>query len=129
MQVRTDVEPLTRRFPQLGELSGVKWVGEVLTLNTVPEVPGPTDVSLDGVARLDPATLAAITANGTWRDGAIGCGVPEQIAAEVGDTAAWLHSEEFDASVTRAEYRGSFYFDRQSGRVYFCTVNPKVRTG
>ncbi len=127
-EVRTDVEPLKRRFPQLGELSATKWVGRVLTKNSVPEIPGPTDVSLDGVAQLDPATLTAITGSGTWREGGIGCGVPQEIAAEVGDTMAWLHSEAFDKSVTRTQYTGSFYFDRQTNRVYFCTVNPKDRT-
>ncbi|MFJ4595368.1 MULTISPECIES: hypothetical protein [unclassified Kitasatospora] len=127
-QVRTDVEPLKRRFPQLGELSATKWVGRVLTKNSVPEIPGPTDVSLDGVAQVDPATLTAITGSGTWREGSIGCGVPQEIAPKVGDTTVWLHSEAFDKSVTQTQYTGSFYFDKQTNRVYFCTVNPKERT-
>ncbi|MEV7927701.1 hypothetical protein [Kitasatospora sp. NPDC088779] len=127
-QVRTDVEPLKRRFPQLGELTATKWVGQVLTKNSVPEIPGPTDVSLDGVAQVDPAILTAITGSGMWRESAIECGVPQEIAAEVRDTKMWLHSEAFDKSVTRTQYTGSFYFDKQSSRVYFCTVNPKERT-
>ncbi|MFE7591612.1 hypothetical protein ACFU6K_19610 [Kitasatospora sp. NPDC057512] len=126
-QVRTDVEPLKRRFPQLGSLSAAMWVGRVLTQNSVTWVPGPTDVSMQGVARVEPVTLAEITANGTWEEISIGCGVPKEIAAEVGDPTRWLHSRAFDESVTRTQYSGSFYFDRQAGRVYFCAVNPKVR--
>ncbi|MGW7448459.1 hypothetical protein [Kitasatospora sp. NPDC054795] len=99
-----------------------------MTQNARPEVPGPTDVSLDGVAQVEPATLAAIMSSGTWERTAIECGVPKEIATEVGDTTAWLHSRAFDESITRTQYSGSFYFDKQTSRVYFCTVNPKVRT-
>ncbi|MEU3559263.1 hypothetical protein [Kitasatospora sp. NPDC006786] len=126
--VRTDLDPLKRRFPQLGSLSGATWVSRVLTQNSVDWVPGPTDVSLDGVAQVEPATLAAITSSGTWEETVIECGVPEEIATEVGGATGWLHSTAFDESITRTQYSGSFYFDKQTGRVYFCTVNPKVRT-
>ncbi|MEU3572735.1 hypothetical protein AB0E96_30575 [Kitasatospora sp. NPDC036755] len=126
-QVRTDLEPLTRRFPQLGSLSAAMWVDRVLTQNSVTWVPGPTDVSVQGVAQVEPATLAEITGKGTWEEVSIGCGVPQEIAAEVGDPTRWLHSRAFDESVTRTQYSGSFYFDRQASRVYFCTVNPKIR--
>ncbi len=105
------------------------WVGRVLTQNSVTWVPGPTDVSVQGVARVESATLAEITANGTWEEVSIGCGVPEEIAAEVGDPTRWLHSRAFDESVTRTQYSGSFSFDKQTGRVYFCAVNPKTREG
>ncbi|MFG2911836.1 hypothetical protein ACGF0D_02925 [Kitasatospora sp. NPDC048298] len=125
--MRTDLEPLKRRFPQLGSLSAATWVSRVLTLNTRPEVPGPTDVSLEGVAQVEPATLVAITSSGRWEEIPIACGVPEEITAEVGDPTRWLHSKAFDESITRTQYSGSFYFDKQAGRVYFCTINPKVR--
>ncbi|MFF2541729.1 hypothetical protein ACFVUY_04120 [Kitasatospora sp. NPDC058063] len=126
--VRTDLDPLKRRFPQLGSLSGATWVSRVLTQNSVDWVPGPTDVSLDGVAQVEPATLAAITSSGTWEEAVIECGVPKEIATEVGGETGWLHSRAFDESITRTQYSGSFYFDKQTGRVYFCTINPKVRT-
>ncbi|MGW7580649.1 hypothetical protein ACWGKU_05785 [Kitasatospora sp. NPDC054768] len=126
--VRTDLDPLTRRFPQLGSLSGATWVSRVLTQNTGRGVLGPTDVSLEGVAQVEPATLAAITSGGTWEETVIECGVPEEIATEVGGTTGWLHSTAFDKSITRTQYSGSFYFDKQTSRVYFCTVNPNVRT-
>ncbi|MBD0674356.1 hypothetical protein [Streptomyces sp. CBMA156] len=126
--VRTDLEPLKRRFPKLGPLSESKWVSRMLTLNSVPEVPGPTDVSLDGVAHVEPGTLAGITASGVWAESAIECGVPKELAAEVGGTTGWLNSQAFDRSVTLTRYSGSFYFDPRSSRVYFCTVNPEVRS-
>ncbi|MFD5433467.1 hypothetical protein ACFWJ4_15100 [Kitasatospora sp. NPDC127067] len=126
--VRTDLDPLKRRFPQLGSLSAATWVSQVLTQNTGRGVPGPTDVSLDGVAQVEPATLAAITSSGTWEEAVIECGVPKEIATEVGGETGWLHSRAFDESITRTRYSGSFYFDKQTGRVYFCTVNPKVRS-
>ncbi|MER7845911.1 hypothetical protein ABTZ03_18395 [Kitasatospora sp. NPDC096077] len=128
-QIRTDVDPLKRRFPELGELSATKWIGRTLGQYAGSGLPGPTDVSLDGVARIEPGTLATITGNGTWQEGGIACPVPSALVQEVGaTTSAWLHSESFDRTVTRNRYSGSFYFDRQNSRVYFCTVNPKART-
>ncbi|MFD9691081.1 hypothetical protein ACFWXO_35565 [Kitasatospora sp. NPDC059088] len=128
-QIRTDVDPLKRRFPQLGELSGAKWVGQTLGKDSGSGVPGPTDVSLDGVVHIEPATLASITGGGTWKEQGIDCPVPGALAGELGDTkSAWLHSESFDRTVTQNQYSGSFYIDKQNSRVYFCTVNPKTRT-
>ncbi|MEV7602441.1 hypothetical protein AB0O91_34220 [Kitasatospora sp. NPDC089797] len=128
-QVRTDVDPLKRRFPELGELSATKWIGRTLGQGGGSGVPGPTDVSLDGIARIDPGTLATITGNGTWQEERIGCPVPSALAEETGGAeSAWLHSDAFDRTVTRGRYTGSFYFDRQHSRVYFCTVNPAART-
>ncbi|MEU4116623.1 hypothetical protein AB0F71_19280 [Kitasatospora sp. NPDC028055] len=127
-QIRTDVDPLKRRFPQLGELSATKWIGRTLGKDGGSGVPGPTDVSLDGFAQVDPATLASITGGGTWTEQGIDCPVPGALAAELGDTkSAWLHSESFDRTVTQSQYSGSFYFDKRNSRVFFCTVNPKSR--
>ncbi|MFJ9609775.1 hypothetical protein ACIRS1_25880 [Kitasatospora sp. NPDC101176] len=133
-EVRQDVAALHRRFPELGELSAARWVGTVLGAgggsgaNARLDVPGPSDVGLDGVARVEPAALASITASGTWQEGVIACPVPGPLAAEVGSGSTWLHSEAFDRTVTRDQYPGSFYFERRSSRVYFCTVNPTPRS-
>ncbi|MFI5648237.1 hypothetical protein [Kitasatospora sp. NPDC051705] len=131
-EVRQDVAPLHRRFPELGELSAAKWVGTVLGAGSGADarldVPGPSDVGLGGVARVEPAALASITASGTWQEGAIACPVPGPLATEVGSGSTWLHSEAFDRTVTRDQYPGSFYFERRSSRVYFCTVNPTPRS-
>ncbi len=126
--VRTDVEPLQSRFPELGALSQARWIGRTLgTPDPRPAVPGPTDVTVDGYAKVDPAKLAEITANGTWKEEHISCPVPAELAAELGTPRSCVHSELFDRSITWDHYTGSFYFDRENSRVYFCTVNPKVR--
>ncbi|MER7754487.1 hypothetical protein [Kitasatospora sp. NPDC097643] len=130
-EVRQDVEPLKRRFPQLGELSAARWVGQALggAAETNPrlDVPGPTDVALDGIAWIESGVMATITATGEWHEESIACDVPNVIATEIGSTKAWLHSDSFDREVTRSQYSGSFYFEKQGNRVYFCTVNPKLR--
>ncbi|GHF35543.1 hypothetical protein GCM10018790_11730 [Kitasatospora xanthocidica] len=129
-QVRTDVDLLRRRFPELGELSKARWIGAALgSPDPRPAVPGPTDVTVDGFATVDPAKLAAVTSTGTWKEEHISCPVPDELAAELGEPANWLHSELFDRSVTWDHYTGSFYFDRRTSRVYFCAVNPKERAG
>ncbi|MER7752220.1 hypothetical protein [Kitasatospora sp. NPDC097643] len=130
-EVRQDVEPLKRRFPQLGELSAAKWVGQALggetETNPRTDVPGPTDVTLDGLAWIESGAMATITATGKWREENISCDIPSVLAAEIGGAKAWLHSDSFDGEVTRSQYSGRFYFEKQGSRVYFCTVNPKLR--
>ncbi|MEV7185525.1 hypothetical protein [Kitasatospora sp. NPDC093102] len=127
--IRTDLDPLHRRFPELGTLSQARWTDRVLgSQDPRPAVPGPTDVAVDGVAGIDPARLAAITSTGSWAEEHIACGVPAELATELGAPRTWLHSDGYDLSVTAGRYTGAFYFDRQAAQVYFCTVNPKVKT-
>ncbi|MFE3502353.1 hypothetical protein [Kitasatospora sp. NPDC059160] len=138
-RLRSDTEPLQRRFPELGPLSGATWVGAVLgggPGDGRAAVPGPTDVRVDGFAGIEPATLAAITGSGSgggsWQPGPLGCpGLPDVLERELGDgrQATWLHSEDYDRSVTHGRYTGSFFFDRERSRVFFCTVNPEAHGG
>jgi hypothetical protein len=60
-KVRTDLEPLERRFTALGPLSGAHWLGTALGTDSRVSVPGPTDVRVVGTAQLRAGTVAAIT--------------------------------------------------------------------
>jgi hypothetical protein len=128
-KVRTDLEPLERRFTALGPLSGAHWLGTALGTDSRVSVPGPTDVRVVGTAQLRAGTVAAIT------------GVPqrnfqpenliqllEQLAEFVPKDARWVRSNSFDRDMTGGTYTGRFYLDPGTDTVYFDTINPSIST-
>ncbi|XVQ08720.1 hypothetical protein ACQP1W_40150 [Spirillospora sp. CA-255316] len=122
-KVRTDTEPLERRFRALGPLSDAHWLGYALGKDSRGSVPGPTDVRVVGIARLGSGRADAIV-----RDPRHGfrpetpTGVPEALAGLMPKGARWLHSGRFDAEITAT---GAFYLDPVAGRAYFDTLNPE----
>lgn len=126
-KVRTDPAPLERRFTLLGPLSGVHWLGISLGEDSRMSAPGPVDVRVVGVARLEAGTCAAIVAvpQRDFRPGQPDR-VPEKLTAFLPKGAAWVRSEAFDQEVTGGRYTGEFYVDADADRVYFDTVDPSV---
>jgi hypothetical protein len=56
-EIRTDVEPLTKRFPAIGAPEAVRWV----TWNSASGgAPGPTTYWIDAVITLQPQTTASL---------------------------------------------------------------------
>ncbi|MFF0291462.1 hypothetical protein [Streptomyces sp. NPDC005262] len=127
--VRTDSEPLERRFVALGPLSGAHWLGVVLGTPD-SRVPGPTDVRVVGFARLRAGAVASIV--GATRRGfrsAKPDQLPSTLVQFMPKKARWVRSESFDRQVTGETYSGMFYFDPGADWVYFDTVNPSVASG
>ncbi|MFE1952138.1 hypothetical protein ACFW9D_16940 [Streptomyces sp. NPDC059524] len=126
-EVRTDPEPLERRFTELGPLSDPHWLGLVLGV-AGSRAPGPTDVRVVGFAR-----PAAGKAKSLVRAQDLGPfrperpdQVPEELLPYVPKGARWVRSESFDRRMTQGTYTGAFYVDEGSGRVYFDTTDPSV---
>ncbi|MFJ2670099.1 hypothetical protein [Streptomyces sp. NPDC087525] len=129
-KVRTDLEPLERRFAALGALSGAHWLGTALGADSRMSVPGPTDVRVVGTARLGAGVVAAITGapqrsfrRETPRR------IPGELAEFMPDGARWVRGESFDSDMTRGTYSGAFYLDAGTDTVYFDTTNPSVSAG
>jgi hypothetical protein len=128
-KVRTDLEPLERRFAALGPLSGAHWLGTALGTDSRVSVPGPTDVRVVGTARLRAGTVAAITGvplRSFQPEKPIQ--FPEQLAEFVPKDAKWVRSDSFDRDMTGGTYSGTFYLDPGTDTVYFDTVNPSIST-
>lgn len=125
--VRTDAAPLERRFTLLGPLSDVHWLGISSGENSRTSAPGPIDVRVVGVARLEAGAGAAIVAvpQRDFRPGQPDR-VPEKLAAFLPKDAAWVRSEAFNQEVTGGRYIGQFSIDVRTDRVYFDTVDPSV---
>ncbi|GHH86739.1 hypothetical protein GCM10017771_25030 [Streptomyces capitiformicae] len=125
--VRTDSEPLERRFTELGSLSDAHWLGFALGGDSRVSAPGPTDVRVVGFARLTAGGVAAIVGGrqrGFQRE--TPSKPPETLAQFTPKSARWVRSESFDREVTGGTYSGAFYFDPSGDWVYFDTINPEV---
>lgn len=129
-EVRTDLEPLERRFAALGPLADAHWLGTALGIDSRMSVPGPTDVRVVGTAQLKAGTVAALTGVPQRNfEPAPPSDLPEELAGFMPQGARWLRSESFDLEVTGGTYAGAFHLDPGTDRVYFDTVNPSVAAG
>lgn len=125
-KVRTDSGPLERRFPALGPLSDAHWLAIEMGNSSRWTVPGPSDVFIEGFARLRAGAVAAIF--GAQRD--FRREAPSQVKASLvrfaPPDATWVRSRTFDDGITGGRYQGGFHLDRTSDSVYFDTMNPTV---
>ncbi|MFI9102312.1 hypothetical protein ACIGXA_17485 [Streptomyces fildesensis] len=126
-KVRSDTEPLERRFTALGPLTDAHWLGFALGEQSRVPAPGPTDIRVVGFAQLRHGAGAAIIAAGDrdFRPEAP-APLPGPLADFMPQGANWVRSPSFDGEVTRDNYPGAFYLDPASDRVCFDTVNPSV---
>ncbi|MFI5473570.1 hypothetical protein ACIA6D_25425 [Streptomyces cacaoi] len=129
-KVRTDLEPLERRFAGLGPLAGARWLGIVLGTDSRGSIPGPTDVRLVGTAQLRAGAVAAITgASQQSFQSEVPTQIPEKLTEFVPKDARWVRSDSFDRDMTAGTYTGAFYLDPATDTVYFDTANPSVPAG
>lgn len=61
-QIRHDLEPLTKRFPEIGKPVSAKWMGGTLGAESGSRatVPGPSDYWIEAIIELEPVTADAL---------------------------------------------------------------------
>ncbi|MFD3532774.1 hypothetical protein [Streptomyces sp. NPDC058664] len=130
-KVRTDLEPLRRRFSAIGRLSDAHWLaynpddsGRELLPDQDPRT------RLVGTAHLPVGTVGAIVAR-SGHDFAPSTPVPppEALAEFLPAGAGWLRSPGYDSAVTRSLYHGTFHLDPVTDVVYFDALNPEIVSG
>ncbi|MBB2915510.1 hypothetical protein FHS43_006831 [Streptosporangium becharense] len=128
--VRTDTAPLERRFPVLGTLSDAHWSAVRLGSDSRLSPPGPSDIRVVGLARLEEGRSAALVKERKtgFRPQAPDQ-VPDSLAGFLPDGAKWVSSEAFDREITGDVYPGGFFLDPVSDSVYFDTLNPFPAAG
>ncbi|MGW0664567.1 hypothetical protein [Streptodolium elevatio] len=123
-EVRTDHTPIEARFPELGTLAEVTWIGSAW--GNVPGrvgVPGPTDVRVVGVAKLSPGDLDRLTSRYAWAScGASPTDVPKPLVAAVGESGTWCEDDAMVREVD-SDSSWSFLLDKARGVVYFDSIN------
>ncbi|MFJ9643213.1 hypothetical protein [Streptomyces sp. NPDC101206] len=138
LRVRTEVEPLRKRFPALGELSDAHWLGYDLDgAGERQTVPGPdARIRLVGVARLTrgavTAALGAAPAAERFETLPLPADVPGPLAEHVPDRSGWRASPAYDARVLAGDppqsapsgdrANGRFFLHEADDRVWFDTV-------
>ncbi|WP_329450121.1 hypothetical protein OG894_05930 [Streptomyces sp. NBC_01724] len=125
LQIYTDTEPLAERLPKLGRIVSAHWQQEAPGGDS--RVPGPTDYFVSALMKLDPGSVAVLTASTQMEPAVIGAG-PESIAipaalAEFAPAGAqWVHSGVLDDTLVRAD-SAKLYFDPGSDTVYLSATN------
>ncbi|WP_406195654.1 hypothetical protein OH807_07925 [Kitasatospora sp. NBC_01560] len=131
-KVRTDVEPLQRRFLAIGQLSDPRWVGYDKDDDggrvTVPD-PDP-QVRVAGLAHLPVGTAATLTADPAYafHPGTPG-DLPPALDGDLVRAAHWLTSPAYDRSITKSQYVGTFYLDPATDLLWFDTISPSIADG
>lgn len=136
-EIHTDTAPLAERLPKLGRIVSAHWQQEDPGGDS--RVPGPTDHFVSALMKLDPGSVAALTASVQTQPVVPGP-APEGISIPAGLTefapagARWVRSAALDESLVRADF-AALYFDRDSGTVYLSAANlhlpdvPKAEAG
>ena len=115
--VRTDRDPLTQRFPKLGDFVEAHWQGWLVGDS---DVPGPSDVMIQGFVVLQPADLVAITSGYAWETVPTDWNttVNDELRAYIPGSADWRYNRQFELDVRTTSYSGTVYLDITSGTVY-----------
>jgi hypothetical protein len=121
--VRTDPEPIAKRFPGLGGFTEVHWQGKVLGeagSNQRVDVPGATDVSIKAVVKLRAEDFAKAKRAHEWTPPPAGwqSGVGNGLRPYTPATTNWGHNDDYAATVRTAAYSGTVYLDLDTGVVY-----------
>lgn len=124
--IRRDEGPVRQRFPELGDVAGAEWTGEVLGSGR-SSAPGPTDVRMSGVVRLTDADASRLSEEYVWQDGPGAPVVSSLLRARVPQSTRWQTSADFTAVVTRGRYSAAFHADFGRKVIVFDAVNPERR--
>jgi hypothetical protein len=98
-EVRTDREPIEKRFPQLGAFTGVHWLGGTLGDDRVP---GPSTYFIEAAVELRPEDAAALRQHYAFAPAA-DPRPPAQLAGHLGGSG-WTSSTELDRAVSPSEW-------------------------
>jgi hypothetical protein len=121
--VRTDREPIAKRFPQLGDFIEVHWQGSAAGADP-GGVPGPTDVHIQALAVLRPNVLASAASRYDWKPAPAGWDAPlsPELRRFAPAAGAWHVSEQFAQDVRTTRYSGAVYLDTTGGTVYLDVI-------
>ncbi|MFK4221581.1 hypothetical protein [Streptomyces sp. NPDC019890] len=127
-RVRTDSEPLLRRFRAIGQLSDPHWLGYNPNDSGRETIPDQDPrIRVVGIAQLPAGVVASVVRSSAYGF-ALGSPskVPEALAQFLPEHPQWMNSPRYDRHITKSVYQGHFYFDRGTDRVYFDTTNPEI---
>jgi hypothetical protein len=105
--VRNDAEPLTTRFPALGDPVAVTWRSGTTGDGSVP---GPSTYWIDAAVQVTPATMGALRGTPGLTDGSLSDlpDLPAEVLAAAGD-GPWQTGSQLDAAFSTAGFGVQVY--------------------
>ncbi|MFI6726687.1 hypothetical protein [Streptomyces atratus] len=124
-EIHTDTEPLAKRLPKLGRIVSAHWQQKAPGADS--RVPGPTDYYISALMKLDPGSVAVLTASTQMQPAVVGAepegiSIPAELADFAPAGAQWVHSRVLDETLVRAD-SAQLYFDPASDTVYLSAAN------
>ncbi|MCX5343875.1 hypothetical protein [Streptomyces atratus] len=124
-EIHTDTEPLAKRLPKLGRIVSAHWQQKAPGADS--RVPGPTDYYISALMKLDPGSVAVLTASAQMQPAVVGAepegiSIPAELADFAPAGAQWVHSRVLDETLVRAD-SAQLYFDPASDTVYLSAAN------
>ncbi|WP_327241246.1 hypothetical protein [Streptomyces sp. NBC_01320] len=124
-EIHTDTEPLAKRLPKLGRIVSAHW--QQGAPGSDSRVPGPTDYYVSALMKLEPGSVAVLTASTQMQPAVIATepesiSIPAELAEFAPAGAQWVHSRVLDESLVRAD-SAKLYFDSASDTVYLSATN------
>ncbi|MEV0217779.1 hypothetical protein [Micromonospora sp. NPDC050695] len=122
--VRTDRDPIAKRFPRLGEFVETHWQASAAGADT-RGVTGPTDTRIEALVVLRPDTLATIIKGYEWQPAPPNWDAPlsAELRPFLPTGGTWQVSEQFAKDVRTAQYNGTVYLDAGSGTVFLRVID------
>lgn len=123
-QIRHDLEPLTKRFPEIGKPVSATWMGGALGVQSDSRatVPGPSDYWIEAIIELEPATADALRAKYVPTPTGE---VPKLKEVPQKDVPAgpFLTSVAMDKALSNNDWRSTTYLDSRSNTLVMRSVD------
>ena len=111
-EFRTEIQPITNRFPKLEKVESVYWKAGPIGKNQF----GPDSYWMKGYVYLDKGSISSIKASyDDWEE--VNGLKPLAVAQE--HEPQWLFSSEFDRFIRTSTFVGKFYLDANNDVLYF----------
>jgi hypothetical protein len=123
-EIRDTTQQVADRFSGLGKVVSTEWCAMDLTGGS-SRAPGPSDIRMVGYFETTAADMKEIL-GGPRRtfEKAEPEDIPDPLSGSVGGKTEWVTSPEVNEEITGGLYTATFYFDRDSNKVLFDSVNP-----
>jgi hypothetical protein len=126
LEFRTDIEPIDKIFPNLGEITECYWKADSFgsQIRGSNLLPGPTDYWMKGFLIINENNLNEFKDKYYWT--LVEEDKKPDLETEFLETGLldinsfeWYYSEEFNNYVKQPGYHGGFYVDFDNGIIYF----------
>jgi hypothetical protein len=117
--VRTDVAPIVKRLPKLGQLQSVWWTSNEVTIDSPLSPPRKPAYRIVGFAQLESGKADEISREFQWQRTPPDWKPALTITNLSLDSAEWSQSPAFTKDSKPQQIPGKLFFDRLKGVVYF----------